>query len=107
MNFVCKKCGKKKDSSHFSKHSGCKSGYDISRCKYCKKSEYDWSQVPLNKRIFNRAKSRAKKKGWDFNITLSDIIIPEKCPVFNNPLIYGDLDWTPSIDRINSKKRVY
>ena len=47
--------------------------------------------------------ARAKKKGLGFDIKPSDIVIPEICPVFGKPLIYGHVDWSPSIDRIDSK----
>lgn len=45
-----------------------------------------------------------KKKGIEFNLELTDIILPEVCPVFNKPFVYGDTDWTYSIDRIDSSK---
>ena len=60
-----------------------------------------------------RAKQRAKKKNIDFNIELSDIFIPEYCPIFNIPikLYLEDMSQsnssranTPSLDRIDSKK---
>jgi len=105
MILICKTCGYEKDAkSSFSAHAGCKSGYDVSRCKDCKKAAVDWAKVPIERRIYNRIKSRATKKGLDFNLELSDIIIPIYCPVFNKKLIYGDIDWTPSVDRINPSK---
>ena len=88
----------------FSKHLECKSGYDVSACKACKKAKVDWKAVPLERRIYNRAKSRAKRKGLDFTIEISDIIIPYKCPILGVPFIYSDSDYTYSIDRIDSSK---
>ena len=102
--FQCKKCGQEKDESAFSKHAGCVSGYDTSACKQCKKSAWDWKQVSHEKKIFNRTKTRAKTKGLEFTLKLEDIVIPEICPVFGRPIIYGDTDWTASIDRIDSEK---
>lgn len=102
--YICKTCNKEKEAKYFSLHSGCKSGYDISRCKSCKKSAYDWKQIPLEKRIFNRLKGRAKSKGIEFNLELKDIILPEFCPVFKKPFIYGDSDWTYSVDRNDNSK---
>lgn len=29
-------------------------------------------------------------------------MIPELCPVFGVKLVHGDLDWTPSIDRVDA-----
>lgn len=95
----CKMCLQDKELVAFSKHPGSKNGYDCSACKSCKKSKVDWSKVPLEKKIFNRIKARAKEKGIPFDLTLEDIIIPEMCPVFNKPFIYGDHKWTPSVDR--------
>jgi len=78
-----------------------------SDCKDCRKihSKKEWSNATktrLNKIIYNRAKSRAKKNNIEFNLDIEDIIIPEKCPIFNKKLIYNDHNWSPSIDRINS-----
>lgn len=101
MTLLCKCCNKEKPFGAFSKHIGCISGYDISRCKACKKSKVDWNAVPLNKRIYNRAKSRATKRNIEFNLELEDIILPDKCPVFGTTFIYNDKDYTYSIDRIN------
>jgi predicted RNA-binding Zn-ribbon protein involved in translation (DUF1610 family) len=102
--FECKNCGKRKRADGFSKHASCACGYDTSRCKDCKKAARDYGATSHEYRIFNRARSRARKKGQEFNITLADIVIPELCPVFGVKLAYGDLDWTPSIDRIDASR---
>ena len=101
---LCKTCNKHRHVGHFSKHAGCSSGYDTSRCKPCKKARADWAKVPLEKRIYNRAKTRAKRKGIPFDILLEDVVIPNKCPVFSQPFVYGDPDWTYSIDRLDNSK---
>jgi hypothetical protein len=58
--------------------------------------------------MFHRAKVRAKKKGLPFNLELSDIIIPEFCPIFGMRLEKsqgkGAVDRSPSLDRIRSEK---
>ena len=49
-----------------------------------------------------RAKNRAKTNGLDFDLELSDIIIPELCPILRIPLIKGDgkiHDNSPALDR--------
>lgn len=104
MTLLCKACGEEKGSSSFSAHSGCVSGYDTSRCKSCKKSAYDWAQVPIERRIYNRIKTRAKHKGIEFNLSLEDIVLPSECPVFRVPFDYGHPDWTYSVDRIAPDK---
>jgi hypothetical protein len=61
------------------------------------------------KYLWLSAKRRAELKGWDFNIEISDIVIPERCPVFGCLLrssdgINLDKKHSPSIDRINPEK---
>jgi len=72
-------------------------------CKRWRKT----NQVGL---MYSRAKSRARKKGIEFSIEKTDIIIPETCPLLgvaltNTYLNPGDcIDHVPSIDRIDSTK---
>lgn len=57
--------------------------------------------------IWAKAKQRAKKYGLDFNIDISDIQIPDICPILEVPLKYGtkgDYEYSPSIDRIDTTK---
>jgi hypothetical protein len=59
--------------------------------------------------LLENCRSRSKRKGREreFNLTLEDIIIPEKCPVLGIPLHYDgnyNNDSCPSIDRIDSSK---
>lgn len=61
------------------------------------------------KAMFNRAKQRANIKGWKFDLDVSDIIIPEYCPVLGikltrSLLAKGGSDNSPSIDRLNPNK---
>lgn len=59
------------------------------------------------KALLREARRRAKRKGWDFNLDDSDIVIPDRCPVFGTPItldkpinqINPD---APSVDRIKS-----
>jgi hypothetical protein len=57
----------------------------------------------VERKLFDAAKARAKLKGREFNLELSDIVIPEKCPVLGIALVYNS-DYAPSIDRIDSAK---
>lgn len=57
--------------------------------------------------MWKAAKFRADKKGIPFSIVEDDIIIPEKCPILEVPLVFGTKDnyeYTPSIDRIDNNK---
>jgi hypothetical protein len=58
--------------------------------------------------MYYSAKKRAAKKGYDFNLDKSDIIIPDVCPVFGIPLFKGyqkaQSDNSPNLDRIDNNK---
>lgn len=55
--------------------------------------------------ILQSAKSRAKARNLDFNLELSDIIIPEFCPILGIKLERGGQIFnSPSIDRIDPLK---
>ena len=74
-----------------------------------KRKEYfrEWKSLNREKDIFSLAKHRAKSKKIEFNIELSDIVIPELCPVLGLPLkttIDGNRDLSPSLDRIDNTK---
>jgi len=61
--------------------------------------------------MFKRAKVRANRKGLEFNITISDIVIPKYCPIFPEMELIlstgganGPLENTPSLDRVDNNK---
>jgi len=58
--------------------------------------------------LWSSAKSRAKRDGVEFDITRSDIIIPDICPVYGIPLIpsksKGPSLNSPTLDRVNPLK---
>jgi hypothetical protein len=86
--------------------------YRQSHRKHIQKAWRYRMATPENKLkwLFSCAKSRSKKRGITFNITVKDLPpIPECCPVF--PWIKlslyfggGHRENVPSIDRINNKK---
>lgn len=59
--------------------------------------------------MLNQARTRAKEKGLDFDLTVDDIFIPELCPVLGIPLIFsktgkkGPSANSPALDRIDNK----
>jgi len=58
-------------------------------------------------KLWSGAKSRAKKNNLDFNIEVSDIVIPKFCSVLGIKIESshgkGPKDNSPSLDRINNK----
>ena len=57
--------------------------------------------------MWKRAKNRAIKYGYDFNLEESDIVIPEICPLLGIKIFCGDKDNyenSPSLDRIDNSK---
>jgi hypothetical protein len=62
--------------------------------------------------LLSRAKSRAKKKGLQFNIDITDIDVPIICPILGIPIIKeykkgtkgGPSPNSPSLDRIDNSK---
>lgn len=76
-------------------------------CKVCNSSRVK-SQSPEWK-MHQRAKTRAKERGYDFNLEVSDIVIPDTCPVLGIPLKQnsgksGAYKNSYSLDRINNSK---
>lgn len=130
MNKLCSSCGLEKSMEEFPKDKTRKGGLSYI-CKLClnikSKNIYDnlndevkekmikrgnlLKRQNVARSILNRSRVRAKSKGWEFSLTIEDIIIPEICPVLGIPLkvhegIRGDgrHDGSPSIDRFNSSK---
>lgn len=75
-----------------------------------KKNKEKYKKFKLNNPelfLLNAAKRRAKKYGFECDLKVTDIHIPEKCPVLGIPIFQSDARQThnsPSIDRIDSSK---
>lgn len=55
--------------------------------------------------MFQSAQTRAKKSGMEFSITLSDLSIPDVCPISLRPLHKGGLRGdSPSLDRVDNSR---
>lgn len=129
-NKICSKCKIEKPLHLFTKDKNCSKGHSC-YCKECqgimstsecrKESRRRYKKTEKGKetnrksKIRNKAGSllyaaqrRAKEKGLEFELTKSDIIIPEICPVLGIPIINGALEGqnenSPSIDRIDNSK---
>lgn len=105
----CSKCNRWKESSMFYiRSNGC-----IRPCKPCE-TAYRLNHMPqinayakiyrrrnINKAILSAAKNRAKENNLPFNLDLSDIVVPEKCPILDIILSTdGEKLNSPSLDRI-------
>lgn len=118
----CSKCKVTKPKSEFSKDKSKADGLQY-QCKECRK-QYDKQWYAANRERINehqkqyreanpeqylwtQAKSRAKRRGLVFNLELSDIVVPEFCPVLGLKLEQCEgrqQDNSPSLDRIDSSK---
>ncbi len=108
MSRVCTCCHADKPLSDFPPDKRAPDGVQ-SRCRLCinrwMKAHYRknpaWSMV-------RRAKARAAKRGFDFNICVDDISpLPDVCPVFGVPLRIsedGQDPWAYSLDRIDNSR---
>lgn len=57
----------------------------------------------LSRMIFDHARRRAREKGLVFALSLADIVVPERCPIFGSPLEVGNgkrSENSPTLDRI-------
>lgn len=69
-----------------------------------------WRKKNRPKYMLQTAKARAKKMGFEFNLDISDIVIPEFCPYLKTKILEAPgawkkgWDYTSSIDRIDSSK---
>ena len=72
------------------------------------KSSYNTNEELYINHMWYRARNRATKKGVEFSITKKDIVIPEKCPVFDKEFVIGTgrgpSEFSPSLDRIDNSK---
>lgn len=129
----CSSCGKLKDESEFYHYKSSKDGL-THQCKQCMseyraskrehykdymayRREVDNETIKANRRKHYRnhpesrmlmaAKQRAKNQCLEFNLTIDDIVIPDKCPLLEVPFVAGEkgnYEYTPSLDRIDPNK---
>ena len=73
-----------------------------------------WKSLPENwaRNLLTQAKSRAKRKGIPFEISLDDVVIPSHCPVLGMKLLSSReatsstavKDNAPSLDKVDNAK---
>lgn len=59
--------------------------------------------------LWRLARTRAQRQGTEFNIEVSDIVIPVVCPALGIPIIYNPMkdvrpDSSPTIDRVDTTR---
>lgn len=76
-----------------------------------KSLEYRRKHITSESRMLTSARSRAKKRGLDIDIDVTDIKIPERCPLMDIPIVEGHLKGkqgpspnSPSLDRIDPER---
>lgn len=130
---VCTFCGEEKERSEFSVRLGTWKNV-VSHCKACNRKKYGENAETVRKRareyywknrekiakrgrelresnpardMYYTAKRRARKMGVACTISMDDITIPERCPVFDIPLVVSKGSCSgnsPSLDRIDTTK---
>jgi len=104
---ICSKCKEELPISSFTKHSKNKDGLQGS-CRECNnKSSKEWNANNKDSLILKRLKERSIQKGLDFDLTVADIDVTLKCPVFGFDLRRNHkvpLFNSPSVDRIDPTK---
>lgn len=107
----CTSCKAVKPLTEFAKSKGTRFG-TAQHCKICRKVYYGRNREHIRlhangrspaMKMLARAKSRAKRDGLPFDLTIEDLTIPATCPLLGIPLIAGIGKHTgnsPSIDKI-------
>ena len=70
----------------------------------------EWRRNNIERCIYYEAYRRSKDKNIEFNLSISDIKVPDVCPVLGIPLFMRDYDGqnissdnSPTLDRIDPK----
>ena len=75
-------------------------------CKQCSSIKY--KETSIERKLFNAAKKRARAKGIEFSLSITDVVVPSHCPMLGIPLYptSGQAAHanSPSIDRLDSSK---
>ena len=106
---VCNKCKLEKTLEDFHKRKNRHGNdYIVAYCKICKNiQDRSYHKNNIQKRLFAKARLRAKNKGREFHITMEDIQLPEYCPILGIKLEVSSGRFSANsytIDRIDSDK---
>lgn len=84
--------------------SSCRPAYLKANAEKLAEDRRAWDRKNPIKAMLQRSRRRAKDAGIEFNLSESDIFIPEFCPVLGIKLERYCGDATPSLDRIDNSK---
>lgn len=111
LSTECKECTKHRRKINAEKRGS--RDAELRKIRYSKNIERfraqkrNYTLAHYEKHVVNKARTRARKKGVDFNLTESDIVIPKNCPILKVPLVVGNkgsYKYSPSLDRIDNSK---
>lgn len=109
MKKVCPRCYNVKDleKDFYKKPGYCKTcTSEINRLRYLEVTRFNKPVHSVEYALYVAAKSRAKKKNIPFNLEISDIVIPDICPILGVKITCktGKLGKnSPSLDVVNTK----
>lgn len=99
---VCRTCLKQVPRIQFGLGKNEKDGLQA-HCKPCERARH--VKNPARQMLAN-ARSRAKRMGWEFNLEIEDVVVPNVCPVLGIELRVGHNQSpnSPSLDRIDNSR---
>ena len=99
---VCKECKSSKHVTEFSIDMAYSDGLS-NKCKLClNKLSKEYRRLNVEQALWSSRKYWANKNGVKFDLKISDIVIPEFCPVLGIKLETGDhksVESSPTLDR--------
>lgn len=103
---VCKAKWRKEHPELYRKAS---SNYTKRNQEKAREKSRRWNRNNPEKLLLSSAKRRAKDRGLEITIDVSDIVIPDVCPILGITIITGSnngkqKDSSPSLDRIDNTK---
>lgn len=74
------------------------------RAEHAAKKHRERKQNSPELYLWKYAKARSKHDNMEFDLEVSDIVIPDICPYFKTPFVMGDKQLAASLDRIDSSR---
>lgn len=100
----CKECKELRELTYFGKNKGGVLGTRAT-CRICREPEFKaaYASRSFEQKMYVSAQYRASQKGREFNISIEDIVVPDKCPILGVPIeLQSGSEYAPSLDRIDS-----